>query len=180
MPWPSTSDRLATRVGLTISGGGAGWLTALAVIHKPSTAAIAVAAVIAALIANVAESAGRALPEIIKASGQAMVQIIEAAAEAWTWIMRTRTRNKLLRAAIDPAKAPQAIQLLTQLVVEPDLPAGRRLNDAALVRHARFLVTSRARNVGRKPSSDPRKPRNSSGKPRSGPSDNVFPIRPAD
>jgi len=178
MPWPSTSNRTATRLGLTIGGGGAGSLTTLTVLHKPSTAAIAAAAVIAALAANAAESACKALPEIIKASGEAIAQIIEAAAEARTRIMRTRTRNQLLRAAIDPAKTPQVVQIMDQLVVEPDLSAGRRLNDAALVKHARFLVASRARNAGTKPDSDPRKPPNDPGKPRGGPGDNVFPIRP--
>jgi hypothetical protein len=174
MPWLPTSNRIATRLGLTIGGGGAGWLTTLTVLHKPSTAAIVAAAVIAALVANAAESACKALPEIIKASGEAMVQIIEATAEAWTRIMRTRTRNQLLRAATDPAKTPQVLQIMEQLVVEPDLSTGRRLNDAALVRHARFLA-SRAKNVGTKPDSDPRKPPNDPRKPRGGPSDNVFP-----
>jgi hypothetical protein len=178
MPRPSTSDRIATRLGLTMGGGGAGWLTTLAVLHKPSTAAAAAAAVVAALAANAAESACKALPEIIKASGEATVQIIQAATEAWTRITRTRTRNQLLRAAINPAKTPQVIQIFDQLVIETDFSAGPRLNDAELVRHARFLVASRAKNTGGKPDSDPKEPPNDPQKPRSGPSDNVFPLYP--
>ena len=108
------------------------------------------------------------------------MKIIGAAADAWTWIMRTRMRNRLLRAAIDPAKTPQVVQILTELVVEIDLPAGRRLDSAALVRHARFLVASRTKNVGRRPDSDPRKPRNSPRKPGNEPGSNVVPIRPVD
>ena len=55
MPWPSTPNRIATRIGLTIGGGSAGWLTTLLVIHKRDMAVIALVAVIVALAVNAIE-----------------------------------------------------------------------------------------------------------------------------
>jgi hypothetical protein len=178
MPSPSTPTRIATHIGLTIGGGSAGWLTTLAVVHKPQLAAIAAGTVIAAVVANLAESACRMLPEIIKAAAQATVDVIGAAAEALALIMRTRTRNRLLRAGIDAEKTSQALDMLAQQAADADLPEGRRVNDAALVSLVRFLVNSRARGGGGKPRSDPRKPRNDPPNPKNGTRDNVIPMRP--
>ena len=72
MPLPSVRRRdIATRVGLTIGGGGAGWLGAIAVIHQPGAAAVAAVAVAAALATSIAEVIFTSLPEIIKARGEA-------------------------------------------------------------------------------------------------------------
>lgn len=71
MPLPSVRRRdIATRVGLTIGGGGAGWLGAIAVIHQPDTAAVAAVVVAAALATSVTEVIFTSLPEIIKARGR--------------------------------------------------------------------------------------------------------------
>jgi hypothetical protein len=157
-----------------------GWLTTLAVVHKPDGVAIAVGTVVAAVLANLVESVSRALPEIIKAAAQATVDVIGAVAKALALIMRTRTRNRLLRAGIDPEKTSQVFDMLSQQPVDVDSPAGRRISDAALVGLAIFLVNSRVKSVRGKPRSDPTKPRNDPSKPKNDKGGNVIPMRPVE
>lgn len=170
MPLPSVRRRdIATRVGLTIGGGGAGWLGAIAVIHQPGTAAVAAVVVAAALATSVAEVIFTSLPEIIKARGEAKKEIIRETAEAKAILMRAETRTALLRAGVEPGKAAQADDMLRRQAIDTDLPEGRRLNDEALVR---LLTAPRTRKTGTRPDNGPKKPDNGSSR------GNVFPIRP--
>ena len=170
MPLPSVRRRdIATRIGLTIGGGGAGWLGALTVAHRPDAAVVAAAVVAAALATSVTEVIFTSLPEIIKARGKAKKEIIRETAEAKATLMRTETRTALLRAGLEPGKAAQADEMLRRQPIDADLPEGRRLNDEAL---ARLLTTSRSRRTGTRPGNGPKKPDNGSSR------GNVFPIRP--
>jgi hypothetical protein len=130
-------------IGFTIGGGGAGWLGAVAVIHKPSAAIIGVTAVIAALAANLIESICKSLPEIIKAkgdretarikaSGETAAHMIKEVSEAQALIMRTRTRTMLLQAGVQSGLSSQAAEMLRQQSLDVDLPRGRRFSDEAL------------------------------------------------
>jgi hypothetical protein len=165
MPSPSTTRRsIAARIGLTLGGGGsAGWLGALAVSHKPSIAATATAASIAALAVICT-----ALPEIIRARGEAKSQAIRDTAEAQALIMRTEKRMALLQAGIEAGKTAPAAEMLRQQAIDTDLPPGRRLNDEALLK---LHSVPRTRSPGRKPGNGP-------GKPGKGSRGNVVPLRP--
>jgi hypothetical protein len=164
MPSPSTTRRsIATRVGLTLGGGSAGWLGALAASHEPATAATAAAAGIAALAVICT-----ALPEIIRSRGEAKSSTIRETAEAQALLMRTETRTALLRAGLSAGTTPQALDMLRQGAIDTDLPQGRRLNDEAL---AKLHTVPRPRSPGKKPGNGPTRPdRGSKG--------NVVPLHP--
>lgn len=163
MPTPSTARRnIATRIGLTLGGGSAGWLGALAVSHKPTIATAAAAGVAALAVICTA------LPEIIRARGETKSQIIKDTADAQALIIRTQTRMDLLQAGMETGQTGPAAEMLHQQAIDTDLPPGRRLNDEALLK---LHTAPRTRSPRRKPGSGP-------GKPDKGSKGNVFPIRP--
>ncbi len=57
---------------------------------------------------------------------------IVARSEARALRRRARTRSKVLLAGLDPAKAPQAAQMLRLECMNADLPDGKRLQDRLL------------------------------------------------
>lgn len=167
---PSTTRRdIATRLSLTLGGGGAGCLGVLAVIHKPSTAIIAIAGGIAVLAVNIIEIICKSLPEIIKTRGEAKRNLIKETAEAKALLMRTQTRMKLLEAGLDPDKTASAADMLRQQAIDTDLPRERRMGDDVL---AKLHAAPRTRNPDRKPHNGPRNPGNGSSKK------NVYPLHP--
>jgi hypothetical protein len=139
MSWrPKSVTSLASRAGLTVGGGGAGLAGALVIGHKPGAVPAVAAVIITALIthglARVIESLYKRRPEIIKARGEARAMRITARSEAEALIIRTQARRDLLRAGIEADKPEQIAEMLRQQSLGADLPAGRRLNDAALAR----------------------------------------------
>jgi hypothetical protein len=176
---PAPHHSAATRIGLTIGGltlggGGAGWLVTLAVAHKPSTTVIAAVAITAALAANTGVLLCKTLPEIIRAISYRETARIRATAEAETMIMRVRVRTELAQAGIEPDKSVMAIEMLRFLALDPDMsPDGRRLNDNVLAK----LLVPRPRSIAHKPSTGPERPDDPK-KLRKGDSSNVIPIHP--
>lgn len=182
MPSPSTlkpRHSPATRIGLAISGltvggGGAGWLVTLAVVHKPSMTAIATIAVAVAVAANTGVLIVKALPAIINALSNRETARIHAKAEAETMTMRVRTRTELAKAALKPGNLAPATEMIRLLALDPDIPPdGRRLNDEAL---ARLLTVQRARNTGGKPRTGPKTPGNRPPRPRDDGDGTVVPL----
>ena len=90
---PGSERSLAARVGLTLGGGGAGWFGALAIMHRPSTAAIGVAVAACALAANSIRSICESLPKIIEAKGVRDVERIRAVGEATAHIRQGNLRS---------------------------------------------------------------------------------------
>jgi hypothetical protein len=173
---PASHHPITTRIALALGGGGAGWFGTLAFAHKPSTTALAAAAAGAALIINVASSAGRALPEIIRALSDRTTARIKATADAQTQVLRAQARIQLAHDGTDPEKFPQAAEMIRLLAIDPDTPPdGRRLNDDAL---ARLLTPPRLRSTGTKPGNGPGRPGNDPKKPGNGDRGNVLPLRP--
>jgi hypothetical protein len=153
MPWPSKSiTSLAGQAGLTVGGGGAGLLGALAISHRPSTvwtvAAVIVTALITKGLAKVIESLYQRRPEIIKAKGEARALRITARSEAKALIVRTQIRRDLLHAGITADKPEQIAEMLRQQSLSTDLPPERRLNDEAL---AKLLAAPKTGTTNRKP-----------------------------
>jgi hypothetical protein len=182
MPSPSTSYRnTATRVslavgGLTLGGGGAGWLVMHAVVHKPSMTAAAAVAATVALAANAGALICRTLPEIIKARSDRETARIRATAEAQTMVMRAQVRTALAQAGIEPGNQAPAAEMMRLLAIDPDMsPDGHRLNDDAL---ARLLSAPRPRSIGRKPGRGPRKPGGGPKEPNKEDGGKVIPLRP--
>jgi hypothetical protein len=164
MPSPSTPASRhtpATRIGLavgglTVGGGGAGWLVTLAVVHKPSTIAVAAIAATVALAANAGVLIVNTLPAIIAALGNRETARIQAKAEAQTMTMRVQTRTELAKAALKPGNLTPATEMLRLLALDPDMPPdGRRINDEAL---SRLLAGQKPRITGGKPSNGPSNP----------------------
>ena len=179
MASPSTSASLqtfASRIGLTVGGGGAGWLGILAFAHKPSMTALAAVAAGVALAVNAGASICKAFPEIIRALSDRKTARIRATVEAEILVMRVRARIELARAGLEPDKFAQAAEMLRLLSIDPDMsPDGRRLNDHDL---ARLLAAPRSRSISTKPRSGPGRPGSSPSRPGKGGGSNVLPIRP--
>ena len=170
---PSALGSILTRVGLTVGGGGAGSLATLAVIHRPDTTAIAAGAAIAALAANVAESAGNALPGIITAISNLLTGCIRARADAKSTNINAATRAKIAEAGLDPSKTASAAEMLRAMSGNPDLPKNRRPTDETLIK---LQGAHRTRSSTGEPSTDPGTP--SDGRPVSKATVNmVVPIR---
>jgi hypothetical protein len=131
---PSALGSILTRAGLTVGGGGAGSLATLALIHRPDTTAIAAGAAIAALAANVAESAGNALPGVISAISNLLTGCIRARADAKSTNINAATRAKIAEAGLDPSKTASAAEMLRAMSGNPDLPKDRRPTDETLVK----------------------------------------------
>lgn len=171
---PATLGSIATRIGLTVGGGGAGTLATLALMHRPGTTAIAAAAVTVAFAANVAESACKALPGIIAAISDLLTARIRARADAKATIILATTRAELARAGLDPGKTVQAAEMQRLLSVNPDLPKGRRPTDETLIK---LQGTHRTRNSSSESGTGPDTPGNGSRKPKAT-TNTVVPIRP--
>ncbi len=173
---PASPQTFASRIGLTVCGGGAGWLATLAFAHKPSTTALAAVAAGVALAVNAGASICKALPEIIRALSDRNTARIMATAEAEILVMRARARIEFARAGLEPDKFVQAAEMLRLLSIDPDMsPDGRRLNDHDL---ARLLAAPRSRSISTKPRSGPGRPGGGPGRPGKGDGGNVIPIRP--
>jgi hypothetical protein len=171
---PASYRGLATRIGLTLGGGGLGSLATLAFVHRPSMTAVAAAAAIVALAANAIESAGKALPEIISAISSLIIGCTRARADAKATLIRAKVRAEIARAGMEPGKSVPAAEMMRQLSIDTDLPEDRRPSDETLTK---LLAPSRARNTSRKSGSGPETPGSGSRRPRAN-SDKVIPIRP--
>lgn len=110
---------------------------------------------------EIIKAKGEARAAEITAQGQADIQRIAAESEANALIARTVTRSELLIVGAEVGHTESAAAMLRQQGADPDLPAGRRLNDDAL---ARLLA--------------PPKPPTGGGKPRPGSGGAVIPINP--
>jgi hypothetical protein len=148
---PAALGSIATRIGLTVGGGGAGTLAMLALTHKPGTTAIAAGAATVAFAANVAESAGKALPGIIAAISNLLTARIRARADARATVILATTRAELAKAGLDPGKAAQAAEMQRLLSLNPDLPKDRRPADGTLIKLHGARRASGARRQRRAP-----------------------------
>jgi hypothetical protein len=128
----SAAARPARSVGLTLGSGGAGLLSVLLAVHRPTTALDAVAFTAAALLANgiasVVESIYQYRVGIIKARGDAQVERIKAESQAKAMLMRTEARVRLLDAGLDPQLHELAIALLRQQSLDATMSDGPRLD----------------------------------------------------
>jgi hypothetical protein len=159
-----------------------GWLTgsAIAILHRVSPAAggtaglfggygltqsslIALAAAlflaVVACAPKIFESIYRRRPAIIHEKGEARAKTTEAQAkkiqavsEAKALKKRTSAQARLLRSGMKQGMADQAIALLRQQAIDPDLPEGRRPSDELL---GRLLAPSKTRNNDTKPGTRP-------------------------
>jgi hypothetical protein len=173
---PSALGSLATRIGLTVGGGGgAGTLAALALMHRPGTTVLAAGAATAALAAHAAESASKTLPGIITAISNLLTARTRARADAKATIILATTRADLARAGLDPSQTAQAAEMQRWLSANPDMPKDRRPTDETLIK----LQGGRHRarnNSSSEPGTNPDTPRNGPRTPRATTS-NVVPIR---
>jgi glycine/D-amino acid oxidase-like deaminating enzyme len=170
---PSTLGSIATRIGLTIGGGGAGSLAALALIHRHGTTAVAAGAVTVAFAAHVAESASKTLPAIITAISNLLSARTRARADAKATIILATTRAELAQAGLDPNQTAQAAEMQRQLSANPDLPKDRRPTDETLIK---LQGGHRTRNNSVEPGIGPDTPGNGARTPRTA-ANKVVPIR---
>lgn len=169
--------RAVTAWASPLSGVGTAGLGVSAVFTHSQTgfiivASLAGASVVMAGSARIFEAIYQRRPEIIKAKGeahaarvtaqgQADIQRIAAESEANALTARTATRSKLLIVGAQPGYTESAATMIRHQGADPDLPAGRRINDDGLVR---LLI--------------PPKPPTGGGKPRQGPAGAVIPVTP--
>jgi hypothetical protein len=170
---PPAVGSIAPKIGLTVGGGGAGSLAALALVHKPGTTAIAAAGVGVAFAANAAESASRSLPTIIDAISNLLTARIRARADAKATIILVTVRAELARAGLDPGKSIQAAEMQRALGMNPDLPGDRRPSDEAFIK---LYGAARARNITSESGTSPDSPGSGSRNPKAAAS-NLVPIR---
>jgi hypothetical protein len=170
---PPALGNIATRIGLTIGGGGAGTLAALALIHNPGTTELAAGAATMVFAAHAAESASKTLPSIIAAVSNLLVARIRAKADGKATIIIATTRAELARAGLDPSHTAQAAEMQRLLSVNPDLPKDRRPTDETLVK---LQGGHRVRNNSSEPGTGPYTPGNG---PRTGraTANHLVPIR---
>jgi hypothetical protein len=142
---PSAISSTAARVALALSCGGAGSLAAAVLIRHAGTPVIAAGAVAAALAGNAVASAFKSLPDVIEAVGSLLATLIRGRADARATIVHAKIRAELAREGLDPMKTHQAIEMQRLLLLNPDLPPGRRLADDALIK---LNAASRTRNGG--------------------------------
>jgi hypothetical protein len=154
---PSALGSIATRIGLTVGGGGAGTLATLALIHRPDTTAIATGTATAAFAAHVTKSASKTLPGIITAISNLLTARIRARADAKATIILATTRAELARAGLDPSKTAQAAEMQRLLSINPDLPKDRRPTDETLIK---LQGGHRTRNNSSEPGAGPDTPGN--------------------
>jgi hypothetical protein len=112
------------RTCLTLGGGGAGSLGALAIAHSPSASLAIAAGVVAALASNAIATLSAALPGIIAALGAKKVARIKARADAQVAVEAARQRTTLVNAGLE-GKLDAALSLLklqpldAQVLVDP-------------------------------------------------------------
>jgi hypothetical protein len=167
---PSTLGSIATRIGVAAGGGGAGTLVTLALVHRPTTTAIAAGAATAAIAAHASESACKALPAIITAISNLLTARTRTRADAKATIILARTRADLAKAGLDPGQTAAAAEMQRLLIMNPDLPKDRRPTDETLLK---LQATHRARNstteTGAGPDSPGNGPRTPQGTRKRGP-----------
>lgn len=144
-PMPSAFSSTAAHVALALSCGGAGSFAAAVLMRHAGTPVIAAGAVAAALAGNALASAFKSLPGVIEAVGNLLATVIRGRADARATLIHAKIRAELAREGLDPMKTHQAVEMQRLLLLNPDLPPGRRLADDTFIK---LNAVSRTRNGG--------------------------------